>query len=60
VVCWRQDDDHGVVIVAPLNRGWIPVGLLARPLPTTIVAEGPKRVELTLDEGPYRLRAVLP
>ena len=31
-------DDHGVVIVAPTGRGWIPVGLPARPLPTTIVA----------------------
>ena len=31
-------DDHGVVIVAPTGRGWIPVGLPAQPLPTTIVA----------------------
>lgn len=51
-------DDHGVVIVAPAGRGWIPVGLPARPLPTTIVAEGPRPVEVTLPEGPYRLRAV--
>jgi catechol 2,3-dioxygenase-like lactoylglutathione lyase family enzyme len=48
-------DDHGVVIVAPVGRGWIPVGLPAEPLPTTIVAEGPRSAELTLSEGPYRL-----
>ena len=51
-------DDHGVVIVAPAGRGWIPVGLPARPLPTTIVAEGPRPAEVTLPEGPYVLRAV--
>lgn len=50
-------DDHGVVIVAPAGRGWIPVGLTARPLPTTIAASGPRACEITLDEGPYRLRA---
>ena len=50
-------DDHGVVIVAPAGRGWIPVGLPARPLPTTIVAQGPRPAEATLPEGPYRLRA---
>jgi catechol 2,3-dioxygenase-like lactoylglutathione lyase family enzyme len=51
-------DDHGVVIVAPTGRGWIPVGLPARPLPTTIVAAAPGPAELTLREGPYRIRAV--
>jgi hypothetical protein len=51
-------DDHGVVIVAPVGRGWIPVGLPAQPLPTTIVAEGPRPAEATLPEGPYHLRAV--
>jgi catechol-2,3-dioxygenase len=51
-------DDHGVVIVAPAGRGWIPVGLPARPLPTTIVAEGPRPAEATLPEGPYRLQAI--
>ncbi len=51
-------DDHGVVIVAPVGRGWIPVGLPARPLPTTIVAAGPRPAEVTLPEGPYRLRAI--
>ena len=51
-------DDHGVVIVAPVGRGWIPVGLPAQPLPTTIVAEGPRPAEVTLPEGPYRLRAI--
>ena len=51
-------DDHGVVIVAPAGRGWIPVGLPAEPLPTTIVAEGPRPAEVTVPEGPYRLRAV--
>ena len=58
---WRLTaigDDHGVVIVAPVGRGWIPVDLPARPLPTTIVAEGPRPAEITLAEGPYRLRAV--
>jgi catechol 2,3-dioxygenase-like lactoylglutathione lyase family enzyme len=51
-------DDHGVVIVAPTGRGWIPVGLPARPLPTTIVASAPRACDVTLPEGPYRLRAV--
>lgn len=51
-------DDHGVVIVAPTGRGWIPVGLPARPLPTTIVAAARRSRELTLPEGPYRIRAV--
>ena len=51
-------DDHGVVIVAPTGRGWIPVGLPARPLPTTIVAAAPRSREVTLPEGPYRIRAV--
>jgi hypothetical protein len=55
---WRLTaigDDHGVVIVAPLGRGWIPIGLPARPLPTTVVAEAPQARELLLDEGPYRI-----
>jgi catechol 2,3-dioxygenase-like lactoylglutathione lyase family enzyme len=51
-------DDHSVVIVAPIGRGWIPVGLPARPLPTTIVAAGPRSRDMTLAEGPYRIRAV--
>jgi len=51
-------DDHGVVIVAPIGRGWIPVGLPARPLPTTIVADGPRSQEVVLPEGPYRIRTV--
>jgi catechol 2,3-dioxygenase-like lactoylglutathione lyase family enzyme len=51
-------DDHGVVIVAPIGRGWIPVGLPARPLPTTIVAAAPRPGDLTLPEGPYRIRAI--
>jgi len=51
-------DDHGVVIVAPVGRGWIPVGLPAQPLPTTIVAEGPRPAEVALSEGPYRLCAI--
>jgi hypothetical protein len=51
-------DDHGVVIVAPTGRGWIPVGLPAQPLPTTIVAAAPRSREVTLPEGPYRIRAV--
>lgn len=53
-------DDHGVVIVAPVGRGWIPVGLPARPLPTTIIAEAPHAREALLPEGPYRIRAVSP
>src|SRR5512132_1579707 len=28
-------DDRGVVIVAPTGRDWVPIGLPARPLPTT-------------------------
>jgi catechol 2,3-dioxygenase-like lactoylglutathione lyase family enzyme len=51
-------DDHGVVIVAPTGRGWIPIGLPARPHPTTIVAAGPKACDLILPEGPVRIRAV--
>jgi catechol 2,3-dioxygenase-like lactoylglutathione lyase family enzyme len=51
-------DDHGVVIVAPTDRGWVPVGLPAKPLPTTIVAAGPKPADVTLPEGPYRVRVV--
>jgi hypothetical protein len=51
-------DDRGVVIVAPTGRGWIPVGLPARPLPTTIVAAARRPREVTLPEGPYRIRAV--
>lgn len=53
-------DDHGVVIVAPVGRGWIPVGLPARPLPTTIVADAAQAREVLLPEGPYRIRAVSP
>jgi catechol 2,3-dioxygenase-like lactoylglutathione lyase family enzyme len=49
-------DHHAVVIVAPAGRGWIPVGLPARPLPTEIVAYGTEPRELTLPEGPYVLR----
>jgi catechol 2,3-dioxygenase-like lactoylglutathione lyase family enzyme len=48
-------DHHAVVIVAPVGRGWIPVGLPARPLPTEIVAYGSEAREVTLPEGPYRL-----
>jgi catechol 2,3-dioxygenase-like lactoylglutathione lyase family enzyme len=33
-------DRHAVVIVAPVGRGWIPVDLTARLLPTEIVASG--------------------
>jgi catechol 2,3-dioxygenase-like lactoylglutathione lyase family enzyme len=51
-------DDHGVVIVAPTGRGWIPIGLPAKRLPTTIVASGPRFRETTLAEGPYHIRAV--
>jgi hypothetical protein len=50
-------DDHGVVIVAPTGRGWIPVGLPARPLPTTIVAAAPQAQVVKLAEGPYTIRA---
>jgi catechol 2,3-dioxygenase-like lactoylglutathione lyase family enzyme len=51
-------DDHGVVIVAPTGRAWIPVGLPARPLPTTIVAAGPRLRDVTLAEGPYRICSI--
>ena len=51
-------DDHAVVIVAPLDRGWIPVALPARPAPTEIVAIGDEAGETTLAEGPYVLRRV--
>ncbi len=36
-------DRHAVVIVAPIGRGWIPVDLKARPLPTEIVADDGRR-----------------
>jgi catechol 2,3-dioxygenase-like lactoylglutathione lyase family enzyme len=58
---WRLTaigDDHGVVIVAPVGRGWIPVGLPARPLPTTIIAEAPQEREALLPEGPYRIQTI--
>jgi hypothetical protein len=51
-------DDHGVVIVAPVGRGWIPVGLPARPLPATIVAQAPEACDVVLTEGPCRIRAI--
>ncbi|HEX4304572.1 MAG TPA: hypothetical protein VHZ54_00910 [Solirubrobacterales bacterium] len=52
-------DRHAVVIVAPVGRGWIPVDLEARPLPTEIDAYGTEPREVILPEGPYRL-AVAP
>lgn len=52
-------DDHAVVIVAPLDRGWIPIALPARPAPTEIVAIGEEAGETTLPEGPYVLRRVV-
>jgi catechol 2,3-dioxygenase-like lactoylglutathione lyase family enzyme len=51
-------DDHGVVIVAPTGRGWIPIGLPAQPYPTTIAAAGPEARDVILPEGPFRIRAV--
>jgi hypothetical protein len=50
-------DDHGVVIVAPTGRGWIPIGLPAQPLPTTIVAAAPRSQVVELAKGPYTIRA---
>jgi hypothetical protein len=58
---WRLTaigDDHGVVIVAPTGRGWIPIGLPAQPLPTIIVAAGAAKRDAYLPEGPYRIRAI--
>jgi hypothetical protein len=55
---WRLTaigDDHGVVIVAPVGRGWIPTGLPAVPLPATIVAEGREPRAVTLPDGPVRI-----
>jgi catechol 2,3-dioxygenase-like lactoylglutathione lyase family enzyme len=52
-------DRHAVVIVAPVGRGWIPVGLPARPLPTEILAYGSEAREVTLPEGPYVLRVAV-
>lgn len=51
-------DARAVVIVAPLDRGWIPVGLPARPAPTEIVVLGDVPGEVELPEGPYVPRAV--
>jgi catechol 2,3-dioxygenase-like lactoylglutathione lyase family enzyme len=39
-------DRHAVVIVAPIGRGWIPVDLAARPLPTEILGDGGRRLSL--------------
>jgi catechol-2,3-dioxygenase len=63
-VFWRDDesrlvavgDRHAVVIVAPVGRGWVPVDLEARPLPTEVLAYGSEPREVTLPEGPYRFR----
>ncbi len=51
-------DARAVVIVAPLDRGWIPVGLPARPAQTEIVVLAEEPREVQLPEGPYVLRAV--
>lgn len=51
-------DARSVVIVAPLERGWIPVDLPARPAPTEIVVLADEPAELTVPEGPYVLRKV--
>jgi catechol 2,3-dioxygenase-like lactoylglutathione lyase family enzyme len=51
-------DARSVVIVALSERGWIPVGLPARPAWTEIVVLAAERAELTLPEGPYVLRKV--
>jgi len=51
-------DDHGVVIVAPTGRGWIPIGLPAQPLPATIVAQAPRSCDVVLVDGPCRIRAI--
>lgn len=53
-VFWRDDesgliavgDRHAVVIVAPIGRGWIPVDLAARPLPTEIIGADGARFAL--------------
>ena len=36
-------DEHAVVIVAPLGRGWVPVDLTAVPLPTEVVGDDGRR-----------------
>jgi catechol 2,3-dioxygenase-like lactoylglutathione lyase family enzyme len=36
-------DHHAVVIVAPVGRGWIPVDLVAKPLPAEIVGDEGRR-----------------
>jgi hypothetical protein len=51
-------DDHGLVIVAPTGRGWIPVGLPARRPRSSSVAAAPRSREVVLPEGPYSIRAV--
>lgn len=51
-------DDHAVVIVAALDRGWIPVALPACPAPTEIVALADEPAQTTLPDGPYVLRTV--
>lgn len=39
-------DQHAVVIVAPVGRGWVPVDLTATPLPTEILASDGARFAL--------------
>ena len=51
-------DARAVVIVAELDRGWIPVDLPARPAPTEIVVAADEPGEMTLPDGPYVLRTV--
>jgi catechol 2,3-dioxygenase-like lactoylglutathione lyase family enzyme len=48
-------DDVGAILVSPIGRGWIPIDLPARPLPTTVVADAPAAGAVTLAEGPYRI-----
>jgi catechol 2,3-dioxygenase-like lactoylglutathione lyase family enzyme len=51
-------DARSVVIVAPVDRGWIPVALPARPTPTEIDVLADEQAELSLAEGPYVIRKV--
>jgi catechol 2,3-dioxygenase-like lactoylglutathione lyase family enzyme len=51
-------DQFGAVLIAPEGRGWIPIDLPARPLPTTVVACGGSACAATLPEGPYRIETV--
>ena len=51
-------DEVGMVLIAPVGRGWYPIGLPALPVPTTIVAEGSRHTTTRVPGGPYVVETV--